>query len=89
MSYQRASAHVNSVGPVGDYFADNAAHTPTDTPWRYVYAHSDTTIASAVSAASACPSGTLTNVNLIAGSFWAGRFTSITLSSGAVTCYVE
>jgi hypothetical protein len=86
---QRASVHVNSLGPLGDYFADTSAHTPTGLPWRCIVAHTDATIASATSVGNACPSGTLTNVELIAGGFWSGRFTSVTLASGAVTCYVE
>lgn len=85
---QRVSVHVNAMGPLGDYISDTDPHTADGPAWRYIFAHSDTVIASATSTGG-CPSGTLTNVELPAGTVWAGRFTAVQLTSGSITCYRE
>src|SRR5690606_20337794 len=57
-------------GDGGDYFADTANHTGGS--WRAIKAHVNTVIATATSPTI---SGTLTNVNLVAGDIWYGHFT--------------
>lgn len=75
----------DALGPQGDsgkYVASTTNQTGGN--WRAVMAHESTLIQSATSSTL---TGTLTNVSLVPGQVWFGRFSQIQLAYGAVTLY--
>ncbi len=80
---------VDPNGIKGLYVTDTAAHaasggTTVSGVWRRLFAHSATVVATATSSTIA---GTLTSVAIPAGATWYGKFSTFTLTSGAVTAY--
>ena len=75
----------NLQGELGGQYATSGTITPANPqlPFAAIFAHA----AAVLTATSSNISGTLVGVALPAGAVWYGAFSSITVTSGAVTAY--